>query len=260
MQDIKLPASISVETVSENRAKIIMQPLHPGYGTTIGNTLRRVLLSSLPGSAVTAIKIKGADHEFSAVPDVKEDVVSIMLNIKKLRLISHSDEPVKLTLHAKGQKTVTAKDITKDAQVEIVNPDHEIATITTKSGELTMDLWVQNGRGYVPVESQEKKDLEIGTIEVDAIYSPVRTVNFTVQNVRVEQYTNYNSLTLDIETDGSITPEQAFKDSAQILVDHFVLLSGQAAPEGVEMPEIDDGESKKTAPVEAEAETDKEKE
>lgn len=256
MQDIKLPSSISVEAVSENRAKIIVQPLHPGYGTTIGNTLRRVLLSSLPGSAVTAIKIKGADHEFSAIPDVKEDVVSIILNIKKLRLISHSDEPVKLSLHAKGQKTVTAKDITKDAQVEIVNPDHEIATITSKSGEFQMDLWVQNGRGYVPVESQEKKDLEIGTIEVDAIYSPVRTVNFTIQNVRVEQYTNYNALTLDVETDGSITPEQAFKDAAQILVDHFVLLSGQAAPAGVAMPEIEVDETKPVTPPE----TDKDKE
>lgn len=225
MQEIKLPQNITIESVSDFRAKITIQPLHPGYGNTVGNALRRTLLSSLPGSAVTAMKIKGVDHEFSALPHVKEDMVDIMLNLKTLRLRSHSSEPVKLTLHVKGEKAVTGKDFEKNADVEVVNPDHHIATLTDKAADFTMEVWVSNGLGYVPVEAREKAHGEIGVIEIDAVYSPIRTVNFLVQNVRVEQFTNYNSLMLDIETDGSITPEKAFRDSARILVDHFSLLS-----------------------------------
>lgn len=225
MQEIKLPQHITIESVSDFRAKITIQPLHPGYGNTVGNALRRVLLSSLPGSAVTAMKIKGVDHEFSSLPHVKEDMVDLMLNLKTFRLNSHASEPVKLTLHVKGEKNVTAKDFDKNAEVDVINPDHQIATLTDKSAELKMEIWVSNGLGYVPVEAREKAHGEIGVIEIDAIYSPIRTVNFTTQNVRVEQFTNYNSLTLDIETDGSLTPEKAFRDSARILVDHFSLLS-----------------------------------
>lgn len=222
MEPILLPNKIEIKKGKEpHSAELVLSPCYQGYGTTIGNALRRVLLSSIPGAAVTAIKIKGADHEFSTIPDVKEDVVQVILNLKQLRLRIHTDEPVRLHIHVKGEKKVTAKDIEPNAQVEIINKDLHIAEITGKDAELDMDIFAEQGRGYLTVEERSKSGLEIGTIAIDAVYTPIKNVGFKVEPVRVGQITNFDALTLSIETDGSITPEEAIKQAAKILLEHF---------------------------------------
>lgn len=224
MEDITLPTKVElVAGENPNEAVLILEPAAPGYGTTIGNALRRVLLSSLPGAAVTAVKIKGAQHEFTSVPNVKEDVLDIILNLKQLRLKVFSDEPVRLTLRAKHAGEVTARDIEPSSDVEILNPDLHIATLTDKNTELEMEIFAGRGRGYVPIEERETKSLEIGMIAIDALYSPVRNVGLKVENVRVGQLTNYDKLTLLIETDGTILPREAVLAATKILLDHFGL-------------------------------------
>lgn len=221
-----MPNKIYFATEEKFKSVVVIEPLYPGYGVTIGNALRRVLLSSLPGAAVTAVKIKGVDHEFSTVPNVTEDVVDIILNLKQLRLkLDSSEEPARLELKTKGQKEVRASDIKPDSRVEIINPELLIATLDNKNAELQMEIVVENGRGYVPVEVRERESekLEIGMIAVDAIFTPMRTVNFEVKNVRVGQITNYDKLTVTMETDGTITGREALDLASQILVDHFVL-------------------------------------
>ncbi len=223
---IALPNKIYFATEEKFKSVVVIEPLYPGYGVTIGNALRRVLLSSLPGAAVTAVKIKGVDHEFSTVLNVTEDVVDIILNLKQLRLkLDSSEEPARLELKTKGQKEVRASDIKPDSRVEIINPELLIATLDNKNAELQMEIVVENGRGYVPVEVRERESekLEIGMIAVDAIFTPMRTVNFEVKNVRVGQITNYDKLTVTMETDGTITGREALDLASQILVDHFVL-------------------------------------
>ena len=208
---------------------------------TADTALRRVLLSSLPGAAVTAVKIKGVDHEFSSIPNVKEDVVDIILNLKQLRVKVESEESVRLTLNAKGQKEVKAKDIKPDSRVEIINSDLHIATLDAKGAELSMEIVVKSGRGYEPVEAREEEKLEIGMIAVDAIYTPMRNVNFEVQNVRVGQITNYDKLTITMQTDGTISGREALDTASDILVKHFELLKTShigkeaPAPEEVEL-------------------------
>ncbi len=215
-----------------HRAVFAIEPLYPGYGMTVGNALRRVLLSSLPGAAITHVKIEGVTHEFTTLPHVKEDMVDVLLNVKQIRFRLHGDEPVVVSLHAKGAKTVTAGDIAKNAQVEVINDKQEICTITDAAGKVEMEFTVAPGRGYVPVENREKEKLDIGTIAVDAIYTPVKNVNFTTEHVRVEQITNFDKLMIDITTDGSMTPADALNQSAQILLDHFTFfLQGPAAAE-----------------------------
>ena len=228
MDNLLLPSKISYEGDKENQNKSVLtvEPLYFGYGTTLGNSLRRVLLSSLEGSAVTSVKIEGVDQEFSAIEKVKEDALMICLNLKKLRLKVFSDEPVKLTLKASGEKIVTAKDFKKDSQVEIMNADLEIATLTDKKANLNMEVTVQKGRGYVPTEERDKEDVEIGTILIDAIYSPVKKVGYKVVPTRVGDITNYDKLMMEIETDGTITPEEAVEQSNKILIDHFALFAG----------------------------------
>lgn len=211
-----------------NRYVHVMEPLYPGYGTTIGNALRRVLLSSMPGAAVTAVKIKWVDHEFSTIPNVKEDVIEIILNLKQLRLKVFTEEPVRLSLKVKGEREALAGDIKKNDLVEIMNPDLRIATLDNKNAEFDAEIIVQQGRGYVPVEMRENEKLEIGMIAVDAIYTPVKNVNFTVQNVRVGQITNFDKLTMTIETDGTISGDEALSIAAHILVDHFRMLISDA--------------------------------
>lgn len=240
LHSISLPNKVNFSKDEDNRSEVIIEPLYPGYGTTIGNALRRVLLSSLPGGAVTAVKIKGADHEFSTIENVREDVVDIILNLKKLRLKVHSDNPVKLELKAKGQKTVTAKDITKNSEVEIINSDLTIATLDNKNSELVMDIIVEQGRGYVPVEMREGEKLELGMIAVDAIYTPIKNANYLVENVRVGQITNYDKLTLTMETDGSITGREALDMASQILVEHFSLLQTRRLEESDQVAEMSD--------------------
>ena len=254
MQTVPLPNKIYFTKDEPATSEAVIEPLYPGYGVTLGNALRRVLLSSLPGGAVTAVKIKGVDHEFSTIPNVTEDVVDIILNLKKLRLRVHSEEPVRLTLAAKGQKTVTGADIKKDPRVEVVNSDLPIATIDQKSGELSMELVVEQGRGYVPVEMREAEKMEIGMIAVDAIFSPVRTVNFEVQNVRVGQITNYDKLTISMETDGTVSGPMALDMAAQILVDHFSLLlsaKAEAPQQAVEAPETKEREQQQPSDLDA---------
>lgn len=224
MENIPLPNKISFEDLGENQYKVVLEPLYPGYGATLGNSLRRVLLSSLPGAAVTAVKIKGVDHEFSTVPHVKEDVIEIILNLKQLRMKMHSDAPIRLELKVKGEKTVTAADFKKNSEIEIINSDLHLATLDNKSAELDMEIIVAKGRGYVPVEQRENEKHEIGMIAVDAIYTPVKMVNFEVHNVRVGQITNFDQLILTIETDGTLTGKEAMDLSANVLIDHFNLL------------------------------------
>jgi DNA-directed RNA polymerase subunit alpha len=222
MENIPLPAKIEfLPGRNENEATVSIQPCFPGYGTTLGNALRRVLLSSLPGAAVTAFKIRGVNHEFSGLPHVKEDVVEISLNLKQLRLKVFSDEPVRLELKAKGEKEVKAKDIKASSDVEIVNPDLVIATLTSKNAEFEMEILVNQGRGYVPTEGKEKDNVEVGMILVDSIFTPIKNVGIQIENVRVGQMTNYDNLLLKIETDGSVSPQDALTKANEILLNHF---------------------------------------
>ncbi|MFZ5365336.1 MAG: DNA-directed RNA polymerase subunit alpha [Patescibacteria group bacterium] len=232
MESLLLPSKIQYEDGPEpNQAVLTIEPMYMGYGTTVGNALRRVLMSSLPGAAVTAVKIKGVDQEFSPINGVKEDALDICMNLKLLRVKVFTEEPRKLILKAKGKKEVTAADIEKNADVEIINPDLYIASLTDKNSDLEMEISVSQGRGYLPVEERSKEDLEIGTILIDALFSPVINVGFKREDVRVGEITNYDKLTISIETDGSITPQEAVKQSARVLMDHLNLLVGEQLPE-----------------------------
>lgn len=223
MNNIALPKKLSfLPTEEKNRVKAVLEPLAPGYGTTIGNALRRVLLASLPGAAVVGAKIEGATHEFMALPNIKEDILEIILNLKKIRL--HLDEGVdeaRLELKSFGEKVVTAADITKQAGVEITNPESVIAHLTDMGGKLNMEIFVRRGVGYETIESREEKKNELGYIDVDSIYSPVFTVGLDVENVRVGKMVNWEKLVLEIETDGTMTAEEAFKTSAAILIEQL---------------------------------------
>ena len=243
MENIPLPTNYQLTKTSKpERALITIEPCFPGYGVTLGNALRRVLLSSLKGAAAIAVKIKNVQHEFMTVPHVKEDVLEIILNLKNMRFKLFTDEEVKLELHAKGEKEATAKDIAKNSNVEMVNSDYPIATLTDKAAELEMEITVGNGRGYIPVETREKEAREVNTIPVDAIYSPVYSVGTKVESVRVGQMTNYERLILDVETDGTISPEEAFKQANTVLIEHFTFL-GDASEGKIEMKEEKDEES-----------------
>lgn len=224
--DITLPRIKNTKTQG-NYASYDIEPLEAGYGVTLGNALRRVLLSSLPGAAVTSIRIEGVQHEFQAVPDVKEDVTDIVLNVKRLRLRSFSDHPVSMRLEVNGERDITAADISVPSTIEIINPELHLATLDSENAHLEMELVVETGRGYVPADSKE--DQPIGVIPVDAIYTPVQKVNYTIEHTRVGQITNYDKVVLDITTDGTITPDEALRQSADILVRHFTLLANYRA-------------------------------
>ena len=249
MEVISLPNKIELKPGSEkNEGILVVEPLHRGYGITLGNALRRVLLSSLSGAAVTAVKIKGVQHEFSTVPHVKEDVLEILLNLKMLRLKLWSDEPVKLTLKVKGEREVTAEDIDKNAEVEIANPEMVIAHLTDKNAVLEMEIVVERGLGYVTTEEKKRENAEIGSIAVDAVFGPVKNVSFKVEDTRVGQDINYDKLILNIETDGTITPAEAVRDSAKHLIDHFGLFLGLAGAEAPKKKEAKDEEEAEKAP------------
>jgi DNA-directed RNA polymerase subunit alpha len=224
--EITLPRIKNTKTQG-NYASYDIEPLEAGYGMTLGNALRRVLLSSLPGAAVTSIRIDGVQHEFQDIPNVTEDVTEIVLNIKKLRLRSFSDHPVSMRLEVSGERVVTAADILAPSTVEVVNPDLYIATLDNDDARLEMELVVETGKGYVPADSKE--DQPIGVIPVDAIYAPVQKVNYTVEHTRVGQITNYDKIVLELWTDGTITPDEALRQSADILVRHFTQLANYRA-------------------------------
>jgi len=223
MQKITLPEKPKIIKQEENFAIFEIKSCYPGYGMTIGNAFRRVLLSSLSGSAITAINVSGVNHEFSTIPGITEDVVEIVLNLKRIRFKMHTDESVKLTLKVSKEGEVRASEIKTTSDVEVVNKDAYIATINDKNSKLEMEIRVEKGTGYTPIEQQNKEKLEIGSIAIDSIFTPVKKVNFKVENMRVGKLTNYERLILEIETSGEITPEEAFKKAARLLVDHFNL-------------------------------------
>ena len=218
-----LSETVSIKKISETETNGVFEidGLYTGYGITLGNSLRRVLLSSLPGVAITQVKIKGVNHEFSTVPGVLEDVVEIILNLKKVRFKMFTEEPQVLTLKSKGEGVVKASEIKTNAQVELVNPDALIATISEKNADLDIELTVEKGLGYVPSETRRNQKMGVGVIPIDAIFTPVIAMNFSVDNMRVEDKTDYNKLTISIQTDGSIAPSAAIKKASEILESHF---------------------------------------
>ncbi len=238
MENILLPSKVEfMEGANPNMGTAIITPCYHGYGTTLGNGLRRVLLSSLPGAAVEAFKIKGVQHEFSAVEGVQEDVVEIMLNLKQVAVKVFTDEPVVLTINKKGPGKVTAGDIARDANVEIINKDLVIANLTTNKA-FEMEITVGRGRGFKPVEEKNRQNYDLGTIVIDSIYTPIKDVGYKVEYTRVGDITNFEKLTINIETNGTITPQAALYQSTQILMDHFsVVLNGIGAQEEVRVME-----------------------
>ncbi len=234
-KDLIRPKRLEVEKESSTPfyGKFTAEPLERGFGITIGNSLRRILLSSLQGAAITSVKFDGVLHEFSAVPGVKEDVTEIILNLKEIRLKMHTEGPKTIRVKAEGSREVKAGDILTGDAVEILNPEHHIATLS-KDGKLSMEMAVKTGRGYVPAERNKEESQPIGTLAIDAIFSPVKKVNYTVTNARVGQRTDYDKLILEVWTDGSVTPEEAMAYSAKILKDQlsiFITFDEQEAAE-----------------------------
>jgi DNA-directed RNA polymerase subunit alpha len=224
---IAAPAMHRIES-TDRFGRFELMPLEPGFGTTIGNAMRRVLISSLPGAAVTWIKIRDVAHEFTDVPNAKEDVTEVVLNVKKIRLRSFSDEPVTLHLTLQREGLVTAGDIELPSTVEVVNPDQHLLTLAGDDQEFDMELTVERGKGYIPADARQSD--VIGMIPVDSIFSPIVKVNFTVEPTRVQQTTTYDRLILDVWTDGTMTAEDAVAQAAEILVTHFALLGGGGLP------------------------------
>ncbi len=251
MIDIEKPKIEIVEISEDNRyGKFVCEPLERGYGTTFGNSLRRMLLSSLEGSAITSIRIDGVLHEFSTIPGVRDDVTNIVLNLKQLCLKMQGNEPKVIRIDVEGEKEVTAADIICDADIEILNPDLHIATVDA-TGKLKIEMTVARGRGYIPAERNKKPDDTIGVIPIDSIFSPVQRVNYTVQDTRVGNETDYDKLILEVWTDGSLRPEEAVSKAAGILVMHLKLFqSMDGLPEEIE-------EEEATFPEEVEDDTSK---
>lgn len=216
--NIILPSKPRIVSEDERKGTYEIDNLYPGYGHTLGNSLRRIILSSLPGAAITSVKIEGVSHEFSTVEGIKEDVVLILLNLKKLRFKLLTDEPQVVTLTAKGVKEVTAADISATGQVEVLNPEQYICELTDKSSKLNIEITIEKGLGFVPRDTHQKGKVDIGTIAVDAIFSPIRRVAYEVENMRYGDKTNYNRLRIIIETDGTLTARQALERSIEIMI------------------------------------------
>lgn len=245
MIEIEKPNIECVELSDDNRyGKFIIEPLERGFGTTLGNAMRRVLLSSLPGVAVTSVKIEGVLHEFSTLPGVTEDVTEILLNLKGLSATLHTNQPKTVTISATGPCTVTAGDISADAEVDILNPDLYIASLN-EDGSLYMEITLEKGRGYVSAERNKQPGQAIGIIPVDSIFTPIRKVNFTVENTRVGQQTDYDKLTIEIWTNGSIRPDEAGSLAAKIMSEHLKLFIDLTDDAGNEPIMIEKGEDRK---------------
>jgi DNA-directed RNA polymerase subunit alpha len=238
-----LSESVEIKKISEkdNVGIFHVEGLYTGYGVTLGSAIRRVLLSSLPGAAITQAKIKGIDHEFSTLPGMVEDIVEFGLNLKKVRFHFFAEEPQTLKLHIKGEKEVTAGDIESTTLVQVVNKDLHLGTLTKKNAELDMEIIVEKGLGYVPSEARRLERLSVGSVVLDAIFSPVLKVEFSIENMRVGERTDYNRLKLEIHTDGSISPSEALHKGSNILKDHFEKMSS------VEVTKVEAGGTTKVA-------------
>lgn len=240
---IPSPEKPKVVVEEKNRGVYEIEGLYPGYGHTLGNALRRVLLSSLQGAVITAVKIEGVNHEFSTVPGVKEDVVDLCLNLKQARFRFSGEAPVAGAISVKGEKEVRAGDIKVSSDVEVVNPDLHIATLTDKKSTLEMELEISSGLGYQGVQDRDKQKVEIGKIALDASFSPVRSVNYDVENMRVGDRTDYNRLRMHITTDGSIEPREALLAASKILVEQFQVLSGVFRTEDIKEAAVEHKEA-----------------
>lgn len=249
MEFAYLSSSVGIKTISEDDKNGVfeIEGLYAGYGLTVGTALRRALLSSLPGAAVTEIKIKGVHHEFSTLPGLKEDIVEFALNFKKLYFRLNVDEPQVLSLKLKGEKEITAGDIETNSNVEIINPEEVLGHLTAKDAEIDVEVKVERGLGYVAVEARKSEGrLPIGTIAVDAIFTPVIKVNYTIEDMRVGDRTDYNRLRLEVTTNGTISPSAALHKASNILKDHFEKVSVVAVQE-FDAPAAEGGEKKKAS-------------
>lgn len=229
LHDIHLPELNKIKEEG-HKATFEIAPLYPGYGMTLGNSLRRVILSSLPGAAVTAVKIHGAAHEFSTLPNIREDVIDIILNLKQLRVKLHSDEEF-ITLSKSGKGKVTAADIKENQNVEVINKDLHIVTLDNTKAKIDIEIKVEKGRGFVSIEKRDSEKLGVGMIAVDALYAPIKRVRYNVEKTRVGQMTDLDKLVLDVETDGTVSAEAAIKHASEILVDHFLVLTDKETVE-----------------------------
>jgi len=254
MEKISLP-KVTEEKISETHSKFTIEPLHPGYGPTIGNSLRRVLLSSITGAAATSFKIEGTSHEFTAVPHAKEDVIEIMINLKGVYFKSFSDEPVILELSKKGPAEVTAKDFKSNSNIEIANPDAHIVTLD-KGADFYMEVTVEKGRGFKTVNVGTGEKGEIGRIGIDAMFSPVERVAMSIEDTRVGMMTNYDKLTLDVVTNGTVLPFAALKEASTVLIDHYsaILIEGEAPEASLKSEE--DSETEAPIAIEENGELD----
>jgi DNA-directed RNA polymerase subunit alpha len=222
---ISLPSNPKIKDEKENKAVFEIDSFYPGYGITIGNSLRRVLLSSLGGAAITKVRIEGVNHEFSTIPGVMEDVITVILNLRELRFKLHSDEKQVMKMSISGEKEVKASSFKIPTQVEIINKDAYIATVTDKKASLEMEVEIEKGVGYSMAQERKEAKLEVGQIMVDSVFTPIRSVNFHVENMRVGKRTDFDRLFLEVETDGTITPQEAYTQAVNILKDHFSAIS-----------------------------------
>lgn len=224
---IQLPKKIKIIEENENEGVYEIENLFPGYGYTLGHSLRRVIISSMPGAAITKVKIDGVSHEFSTIDGVKEDVINIILNLKQIRFKMHTDEPQTFSTSIKGPTTITAKNLKIPSQLEVTNKDFPIATLTSKESSINIELTVEKGLGYVPKENIQKEKMEVGSIALDAIFSPIRKVNYEVENMRVGDRTDYNKIRISIETDSTIKPYEVLEKSIKILTDQLKAVLGE---------------------------------
>jgi len=245
---VTLPSKPRIVHEEESAGTYEIDGLYPGYGHTLGNSLRRIILSSLPGAAITSIKIEGVSHEFSTIDGIKEDVITILLNLKKVRLQLLTDEPQTVTLSVKGEKNVTAQDIQVPGQVKLLNPDQHIAEVTDKNATLEIEMRVERGLGFVSKEALQKEKAEIGIIALDAIFTPIRRVNYEVENMRVGDRTDFNRLRIFVETDGTLTPREALERAIEIMITQLKAIVGFKEEE-VELASHDLGELPEEAPL-----------
>lgn len=246
--NIPLPANIQITPLSNNPygSRVEISPLYPGYGVTIGNSLRRVLLSSLPGAAITAVKIEGASHEFMTLPHIKEEVLEIILNLKQIHVLVHTDEREKIILEVKGKKMATAGDFKKNSNVEMVNTDFHIATLTNKDAKLFIEATAERGVGFSTVEEREKEN-EVGIISIDALFSPIKSVGYSVEDVRVGKRTDYDKLVFEIVTDGSIDVKEALRQASGILAQQVNFIHDETGGETLQPAANKEVKKKKSA-------------